>query len=280
MVFRHELPFDRSSLTRWRQRLGEEHIVALLQESLSVAHRTGAIDTKDLERVAIDTTVQEKAIAHPTDARLTHRAIEKLVELAKQFVLHAKALHGNPYDGHTLGPVIADLEKLTGVTVRCIHGDKGYRGHNYPNRFKVWISGQVRRVTKAIRREMRRRAAIEPVIGHLKEDHRMGRNYLTGRDGDRINAVLAAAGYNFGLLLRWFEELLRVLSLFLCHALLAVPLHLTRYREIFFTADEELPFHSDLDVDDRDYRHEIRVRPEELIRLRLPADVDRHDGAD
>ena len=75
---------------------------------------------------------------------------------------------------------------------------------------------------------MRRRAAIEPVIGHLKEDHRMGRNYLTGRDGDRINAVLAAAGYNFSLLLRWFEELLRVLSLILCHALLAAPLHLTR----------------------------------------------------
>ena len=154
-----------------------------------------------------------------------------------QFVLHAKALHGNPYDGHTLGPVIADLEKLTGVTVRRIHGDKGYRGHNYPNRFKVWISGQVRRVTKAIRREMRRRAAIEPVIGHLKEDHRMGRNYLTGRDGDRINAVLAAAGYNFSLLLRWFEELLRALSLILWHALLAAPLHLTRCRKTFFTAD-------------------------------------------
>jgi transposase, IS5 family len=152
-------------------------------------------------------------------------------------VLHAKALHGNPYDGHTLGPVIADLEKLTGVTVRRIHGDKGYRGHNYPNRFKVWISGQVRRVTKAIRREMRRRAAIEPVIGHLKEDHRMGRNYLTGRPGDRINAVLAAAGYNFSLLLRWFEELLRVLSLILCHALLAATLHLTRCRKTFFTAD-------------------------------------------
>jgi hypothetical protein len=79
---------------------------------------------------------------------------------------------------------------------------------NYSNRFKVWISGQVvRRVTKAIRREMRRRAAIEPVIGYLKQDHRMGRQYLTGRDGDRINGVLAAAGYNFSLLLRWFEEL-------------------------------------------------------------------------
>jgi len=66
----------------------------------------------------------------------------------------------------------------------------------------------------------------------------MGRNYLTGRDGDRINAVLAAAGYNFSLLLRWFEELLRVLSLILCHALLAAPLHLTRCRKTFFTADD------------------------------------------
>jgi transposase, IS5 family len=76
-----------------------------------------------------------------------------------QFVLHAKALHGNPYDGHKLGPVIADLVKLTGVAVRRIHGDKGYRGHNYPDRFKLWLSGQVRRVTKAIRREMRRTRA-------------------------------------------------------------------------------------------------------------------------
>ncbi len=338
VVFRHELPFDRSSLTRWRQRLGEEQLAALLQESLAVAHRTGAIETKDLERVVVDTTVQEKAIAHPTDARLTHHAIEKLVDLSKregvelrqsyrrvakraaimvgrythahqfrrarrelkflrtrlgriirdirrkiagnpaledrfgplldlalrvrhqeqrqrgpkvyslhapevecigkgkarkpyefgckvsittpvtvpkggQFVLHAKALHGNPYDGHTLGTIIANLEKLTGVAVRRIHGDKGYRGHNHPDRFKVWISGQVRRVTKAIRREMRRRAAVEPIIGHLKDDHRMARNHLKGRDGDRVNAVLAAAGFNFSLLLRWFGELLRALLL-------------------------------------------------------------------
>jgi IS5 family transposase len=83
-VFRHELPFDRSSLTRWRKRLGEEQLAALLQQSLAVAHRTGALQTKDLERVVVDTTVQEKAIAHPTDARLTHRAIEKLVDLARR----------------------------------------------------------------------------------------------------------------------------------------------------------------------------------------------------
>jgi IS5 family transposase len=105
--------------------------------------------------------------------------------------------------------------------VHRIHGDKGYRGHNYPDRFKVWISGQVRRVTQAIRREMRRRAAVEPVIGHLKDDHRMRRNHLKGREGDRINAILAAAEYNFSLLLRWFRRFLRSLLLIVARALLA-----------------------------------------------------------
>ena len=128
-----------------------------------------------------------------------------------QFVLHSKALHGNPFDGHTLGPVITELERQTGVTTRRIHVDKGYRGHNHPEKFRVWISGQVRRVTRSIRREMKRRAAVEPVIGHTKAEHRMGRNYLKGRDGDCINAVLAAAGYNFALLLRWLARFLRAM---------------------------------------------------------------------
>lgn len=126
-------------------------------------------------------------------------------------MLHAKALHANPFDGHTLGPVVAELEQLTGVETRRIHVDRGYRGHNHPHKFRVWITGQVRRVTRPIRREMKRRAAVEPVIGHLKAEHRLGRNYLKGRDGDRVNAVLAAAGYNFALLLRWLGRLLRAL---------------------------------------------------------------------
>lgn len=58
---------------------------------------------------------------------------------------------------------------------------------------------------------MRRRAAVEPVIGQIKTEHRMGRNYLKGRHGDRCNAVFAAAVYNFSLLLRWLERLLRIL---------------------------------------------------------------------
>jgi hypothetical protein len=88
-----------------------------------------------------------------------------------KFVLHAKALHGNPFDGHTLGPVVAELEQMTGVETRRIHVDRGYRGHNHRHKFRAWITGQVRRVTRPIRREMKRRAAVEPVIGHLKAEH-------------------------------------------------------------------------------------------------------------
>ncbi len=127
-----------------------------------------------------------------------------------QFVAHAQALPGNPYDGHTLAGVIPAIERLVGNTIERLHADAGYRGHNAPPeyKFKIYTSKQKRRVTPAIKREMRRRAAVEPVIGHLKEDHRMDRNYLAHRHGDFNNAILAAVGYNFRRLIRWLRILL------------------------------------------------------------------------
>ena len=99
---------------------------------------------------------------------------------------------------------------MIGNTIERLLADAGYRGHNAPTdyKFRVYTSGQKRRLTPQIKRELRRRAAIEPVIGHLKAEHRMGRNYLAHHAGDAVNAVLAAAGYNFHLLLRWLELLL------------------------------------------------------------------------
>ena len=82
--FVHKAPFDRSSLTRWRQRMGEEKLVALIQESLSAATRTGAAKPSDFSKVIVDTTVQPKAVAFPTDAKLMHRARERLVRLAQK----------------------------------------------------------------------------------------------------------------------------------------------------------------------------------------------------
>ena len=98
-----------------------------------------------------------------------------------QFVTHVKALPGNPYDGHTLATVIPDMEALVGNTTKRAFADKGYRGHNAPQdyKFRIFIAG-----------------------------HRMGRNYLWHPTGDAINAALAAAGYNFRLLLRWLRLLL------------------------------------------------------------------------
>jgi IS5 family transposase len=333
--FQHRLVFDRSSLTRWRNRMGEERLQALLQESLSVATRTKAIKPSELSRIIVDTTVQPKNVMFPTDAKLLNRAREKLVRLAKlnrvklrqsyarvgkfaliqhqryahakqfkranralkklrtylgrvirdvrrkiagnaalegkfehllmlarrvreqqqrqrgpkvyslhapevecigkgkahrpyefgvkvsvattishakggQFVTHVKALPGKPYDGHTLATVIPDMETLIGNTIERILVDKGYRGHNAPPDYKlrVFISGQKRGVTPSIKRELHRRAAVEPVIGHLKSEHRMGRNYLWSRSGDANNAVLAAVGYNFRRLIRWLRLLL------------------------------------------------------------------------
>src|SRR5215218_3666485 len=303
--FQHRLPLDRSSMTHWRNRMGEERLQALLQESLAVANKTGAMKPGDLARVIVDTTVQPKNISFPTEAKLMHRAREKLVKLAKrlgvelrqsytrvgkfaliqhqryahakqfkranralrtlrtylgrvirdigrkregkadlvsgiglehmlararcvldqkqrqrgpkiyslhapevecigkgkahrpyefgvkvsvattlshakggQFVTHVKALPGNPYDGHTLKTVIPDMEAMIGNVIERMLLDKGYRGHNAPPdyKFRVFISGQKRRVTPKIKRELRRRSAVEPVIGHLKSEHRMGRN--------------------------------------------------------------------------------------------------------
>ena len=129
-----------------------------------------------------------------------------------QFVTHVQALPGNPYDGHTLAEVIPAIEQLIGNTIERLHTDAGYRGHNAPPeyKFKIYTAKQKRRVTPQIKREMKRRSAVEPVIGHLKDEHRMGRNYLAHRHGDFNNAVLAAVGYNFRRLIKWLKILLRL----------------------------------------------------------------------
>ena len=331
--FQHKVPHERSGLSHWRGRLGDR-LELLLAESLRVAHATGALKTRDLERVTVDTTVQPKAVTHPTDAKLMHKAIVMLGKLARehgvplrqsyirvakqalvmagryahakqwkrqrrqlkvlrtrlgrlerdirrkiagdealkeifaipltraaqvrsqqqrqrgwklyslhapeveciakgkahkpyefgckvsitttnarspggQFVLHAKAFHGRPYDGHTLGSVLTETQALTGVEIKRAYVDKGYVGHNAPKPRRVYRSGQKRGVHGQIKKELRRRAAIEPVIGHLKSEGHLGRNFLKGRSGDHANAVLTAAGHNFRLVLKWLRQLLR-----------------------------------------------------------------------
>ena len=128
-----------------------------------------------------------------------------------QFVLHARALPGNPYDGHTLRGIIDDTQRLTGREIERAYVDKGYRGHDVENPHRVFISGQKRGVFGRIKRELRRRSAIEAVIGHMKTDGHLGRCYLKGRAGDAANAILSAVGYNLRLVLAWLRIILRAI---------------------------------------------------------------------
>ena len=316
----HEVPIDPSSMSRWRKRVGVDRLALMLQETIDLARRDGHVSKQDLERVSVDTTVQEKNITYPTDSKLLYKAIVKLGAAAKSrgiplrqsyvrvgkraavkasryahakqykrmrrslrklrtyvgrlirdirrkaiecdpdlatlldradrirqqqpqdtnklYSLHepevqciskgkahkryefgqkvaiattnrgnwtvaAKLLPGNPYDGHTLAETLTAIERVTGVAVTDAYVDKGYRGHGCTGAVDVHVAGQRRKdSTRAQRKRRRRRSAVEPKIGHLKSDHRMDRCFLTGLEGDGINAMLAAAGSNLRKLLR------------------------------------------------------------------------------
>jgi IS5 family transposase len=341
--FRHKLVLDRSSMTRWRGRIGADKLELLLAETLSVAMRTQAVTPQACERVTVDTTVQTKAVAHPTDSHLLMRAIEWLNRLAKkhriklrqsflrvgrqarrdvsrlihgrghkqamrwvrklgtwlgrldrdiarkiagndvleaafaetrervarilaqrsgdtdklyafhapeveciakgkartkyefgvktsiavtnartaggQFIVGMQALPGNPYDGHTLTGQIEQVERLTGVTVERAYVDRGYRGHKHGGKAKVYITHTRGITSPTVKRELRRRNAIEPIIGHTKSDGLLERNHLAGATGDAINAILVAAGHNLRLLVAWLTALLRALIMALFPAM-------------------------------------------------------------
>ena len=126
-----------------------------------------------------------------------------------QFILHTKALPGNPYDGHTLKDVIEETEALTGREIERAYVRQRLPGHKAPNPWWVFKSGQMRGVHGQVKKKLRRRSAIEPVIGHCKTDGHLGRYFLKGRLGDHINAVMSAVGYNPRLIIKWLRKPLR-----------------------------------------------------------------------
>jgi len=322
--FQHEPPIDPSSMSRWRTRVGDAGAEQLLKESIQAGLRLNLIKANQVARVNVDTTVMEKNVRHPTDARLLDRAREKLVKQAqaegirlrqsyvrvgkqallqqsryahaKQFkrakreerklrtmlgrvirdverkavspsrelkellvlvkrlhaqkrtdkgklyslhepevaciskgkahkryefgckvalaitsqggwVLAAKALPGNPYDGHTLKTTLEQASDLTGRALDRVYVDMGYRGHDYEGPIIVNVDKRRRgRTPKSVWRWMKRRSAIEPSNGHLKEHKRLNRNRLKGVLGDKVNALLAAAALNLHKIMRALAE--------------------------------------------------------------------------
>lgn len=122
------------------------------------------------------------------------------------WVVGTLAFHGNPYDGHTLTQMLDQVTRLTGWVPREAYCDLGYRGHDYRGTTRVHIVDlRKRSKNRSAQRWRKRRAAIEPIIGHLKTDHGLDRNRLKGTLGDNLNAMLAGCGKN---LLKWLKILL------------------------------------------------------------------------
>ena len=319
--FQHVPPIDPSSLTRFRQRIGESGCEKILQVTISAGVQSRTVKASDFKRVTVDTTVQEKAVSYPTDSKLLNRSRERLVRLCRQqglvlrqsyarkgpralqqanrygharqykrlrrevkrlhtylgrvvrdigrktagkaaqqavfaeelalaerllaqqkedtnklyslhapeveciskgkvakryefgvkasiattnksnFVVGGMAVPGSPYDGHTLKNALEQVRRVTGSVIDEAFVDKGYRGHD-ETETTVYISGQKRGInTRRLKRSLKRRQAIEPVIGHLKSDGRLGRNFLKGTEGDQVNVLLSCAGHNLRLIL-------------------------------------------------------------------------------
>jgi IS5 family transposase len=123
-------------------------------------------------------------------------------------VVGMQAHAGNPYDGQTLKPALAQIERLTGTTPARCYVDRGYQGHGVSGATAVVVAGQRRGITPTIRRELRRRSAIEAMIGHMKLDGKLARNHLKGAVGDALHALLCGAGHNLRLILRHLARLL------------------------------------------------------------------------
>ena len=120
------------------------------------------------------------------------------------FIIGAMALHGRPYDGHTLKRALAQVAALTGVNPDEAHVDLGYRGHGIEDvQTEIILARRKRGITPAKRKRQKRRNAIEPIIGHLKNDRKVGpRNWLKGQTGDKINVIAMAIGFNLRKILR------------------------------------------------------------------------------
>jgi len=118
------------------------------------------------------------------------------------WVLSVIAHHDNPYDGATLKECLYKAEENSKNKIEYAFADKGYRGKaHHPEDIKVFISGK-KRLPKPFKKLLKGRSGIEPIIGHLKEDHRLSRNYLLGKAGDKINAILSGCAFNLRKIMR------------------------------------------------------------------------------
>jgi IS5 family transposase len=191
-----------------RKIAGEPLLAEVFAESLALARRLLA-QTRDSRGKLYSLHAPEVECIAKGKARKPYEFGVKVavaVPVSTPFVIASQALPGNPYDGHTLYRTLTQCFKHTGEVVRRAFVDRGYAGSDQ-GPTAVHIAGKTRGLTRTLKRKLKRRNAIEPVIGHMKEDGRMDRNWLRGPQGDAMHALLCGAGQNLRLIL-WKLRLL------------------------------------------------------------------------
>ncbi len=137
-------------------------------------------------------------------------------------VVGMRSMPGNPYDGHTLENALEQVEILTAATPAIVLADRGYRGVTPPNPATRLILSHTRRLPPALKRLLKRRQVVEPVIGHMKADGLLSRNWLKGEAGDALHAVMCGAGHNLRLILARLRALFLALIAVLAELALSV----------------------------------------------------------
>jgi IS5 family transposase len=196
-----------------------------LDKLLQTAHRIYAQQKHDKNKIYSVHETEVQCIAKGKAGKQYEFGNKVSVAVSSRggWFVGAKSFTGNPYDGHTLAAQMKQVESLIANKVSEAHVDMGYRGHDYDGAVTVHVDKRRRgRTPRALWRWMKRRAAVEPSIGHLKSEHRLERNRLKGAAGNAINAILAAAAMNFQKLIRAFWRIFLLCLMNTCNGLLTL----------------------------------------------------------
>ena len=176
VFFRHALPLDRSSMTRWRQRIGAERLGLLLAETLAAAQRGGAVEEKHLRRVTIDTTVQPKAVTHPTDSKLLQRGIEILARLARRHGIRLRQSY------------LRVAKRARREAARLIHSGRRRQAERQVRQLRTWLGRLARDIGRKIAGNAALKAAFAGPLGLIA---RLLRQRREDRGRDKLYSLHA-----------------------------------------------------------------------------------------
>jgi IS5 family transposase len=191
--FQHELPFDRSSMTRWRQRIGAEALEVLLAETISIALKTKAVSTRQLERITVDTTVQTKAIAHPSDSHLIVRAIELLNRAARKHGIKLRQSFMR------LAP------RAKKEAARLMHTGGHKQGMRWVRKLRTWLGRLIRDIERKIAGDIVAQAQFYTVLERSRkifEQKKTSKNKLYALHAPEVGCIgkgKVRTRYEFGV---------------------------------------------------------------------------------